>query len=553
MKKTLIYVASAAIMASCSNPQATEKNAATGKQYTSTLDSARAGIYTKVSLSTDLTLLSDEEKQVIGLFIEAAQIMDQIFWQEAFPGSRDSLINGITDENARQFAIVNYGPWDRLDGDISFIKEFGEKPAGSGYYPLDITAEEFEKWNDPEGKSPYTMIRRDDKKQLKAVWYHEYFKKEITQVVALLRKAAGITSDPELKFYLTERALALETDQYTASDIAWLSMKNNHLDLIIGPIENYEDKLMGLKTSHEAYVLVKDMEWSKRLEHYSSLLPGLQKELPCEPAYKKDPVGSQSQLAAYDIIYYAGDCNSGSKTIAVNLPNDETIQQEFGTRRSQLKNAMRAKYDKILVPLADMLIADDQRQHITFDAFFGNVMFHEVAHGLGVKNLVGKSGTVRDALKEQASALEEEKADVLGLWLITKLYERGELKEGVVMDNYVTFLAGIFRSCRFGASSAHGKANMHTFNFLKEKGAFSFDATTGKYRVDFAVMVKAIDELAGLILRYQGNGDYNAVKEMMAKQGVVTDQLEKDLKKANDSGIPVDVVFEQGKDVLKLK
>jgi hypothetical protein len=251
-------------------------------------------------------------------------------------------------------------------------------------------------------------------------------------------------------------------------------------------------------------------------------------------------------------VYYAGDANAGSKAIAINLPNDERVQLEKGTRRLQLKNAMRAKFDEILLPIADVLIADEQRSLINFDSFFSNVMFHEVAHGLGIKNTVNGRGRVRAALQERASALEEAKADVLGLFMIAELASRGELDDENLDDNYVTFLASIFRSVRFGAASAHGRANLMQLNFLAEKGAFSYDADSQTYAVNLEVMGEAVDELAGVILKFQGDGDYDGLGEFMAKYQVVGDGLQEGLDRLRDEGIPVDVVFEQGADVLGL-
>jgi hypothetical protein len=287
------------------------------------------------------------------------------------------------------------------------------------------------------------------------------------------------------------------------------------------------------------------------LARYASLLPQLQTGLPVDAKYKKEKPGSDSQLGAYDVIYYAGDCNAGSKTIAVNLPNDEEVQLKKGTRRLQLKNAMRAKYDRILVPIANELIAADQMQHITFEAFFGNTMFHEVAHGLGIKNTINGKGTVREALQEQYSALEEGKADILGLYMESELYRLGELKEGTIMDSYVTFLAGIFRSVRFGASSAHGKANMLRFNYFKEKGAFT-KGDDGKYRVNPEQMALAVKDLSALILQLQGDGDKDAVAKLMQEKGAIGADLQADLDRLASKNIPVDVVFEQGLRTLGL-
>jgi hypothetical protein len=293
------------------------------------------------------------------------------------------------------------------------------------------------------------------------------------------------------------------------------------------------------------------MEWSKRLEKYAAYLPELQKGLPVPEAYKKEKPGSDTELNAYDVVFYAGDCNAGSKTIAINLPNDEEVQLAKGTRRLQLKNAMRAKFDKILVPIADELINPTQRKHITFDAFFANTMFHEVAHGLGIKNTIDGSGTVRKALKEHASALEEGKADMLGLYMINQLAKKGEL-DGEINDYIVTFMAGIFRSVRFGASSAHGKANMIRFNFFDEMNAFSRDEDTGTYTVNFDNFNKAMDALSKEILTLQGDGNYEGVSDLVSSKGKINAVLQSDLDRLGAKGIPVDIIFEQGVEVLGL-
>ncbi|HPK10868.1 MAG TPA: hypothetical protein PK246_11080, partial [Saprospiraceae bacterium] len=316
-------------------------------------------------------------------------------------------------------------------------------------------------------------------------------------------------------------------------------------DIVVGPIETYEDQLFGYKASHECYVLVKDMEWSKKLSKYAAFLPELQEGLPVDKKYKAETPGNDTELNAYDVVYYAGDCNAGSKTIAINLPNDEEVQLKKGTRRLQLKNAMKAKFDKILVPIADQLIADDQRQYVKFDAFFANTMFHEVAHGLGIKNTINEKGTVREALKEHASALEEGKADMLGLYMVNQLHKKGELS-GDIKDYFVTFMASIFRSVRFGASSAHGKANMIRFNYFLERGAFSKNEETGKYSINFEKFQVAMDQLSELILTLQGDGDYVGVADLVKEKAVISDSLQSDLDKLASLGIPVDVVFDQG-------
>ncbi len=550
-----LLLAGAVALTSCGD--ADEKNGTQSNQdnntqrFESLLDEFPAESYAKVKLTTDLSALSDEDRQIIPLLIEAAKVMDEIFWMQSW-GDREELLNAIDDKQAREYAAINYGPWDRLNGNRPFLSNVGPKPDGAQFYPSDLSKEEFEAWDNPHKSSLYTLIQRNDTGALQHVYYHNAYADQVERVTQLLREAAAITTNASFKFYLEERAKAFETDRYGASDIAWLNLRENTLDVIIGPIETYEDQLFGYKAAHECYVLVKDREWSDRLSRYAKLLHRLQRSLPVDKVYRQDDIGTNAQLNAYDVIYYAGDCNAGSKTIAVNLPNDIEIQQMHGTRRSQLKNAMRAKFDQILVPIADLLIDEEQIKHITFDAFFGNTMFHEVAHGLGIKNTVTGKGSVREALKEQDSALEEGKADVLGLWMVTKLNEWGEYNEGDIMDHYVTFLAGIFRSVRFGASSAHGKANMLRFNYFEEEGAFSYNPETKRYTVNFEAMVAATEKLSDLILRLQGDGDYEGVVDLMKEKGNIGVQLEADLQRVNEAGIPVDVVFEQGVEVLGL-
>ncbi|MDX5348138.1 MAG: Zn-dependent hydrolase [Hymenobacteraceae bacterium] len=507
--------------------------------------------YVSVELTTDLSKLTEKERQMIPLLIEAAQVMDELFWYEAY-GRRDSLLGKLENGAARKYVQINYGPWDRLENNEPFIEGVGPKPAGANFYPTGMTKEAFEQANLKDKTSEYTFLRYDEQGKLITVPYHVQFKEQVQRAADLLKRAAALAEDAGLKKYLNLRAEALLTDNYRPSDLAWMDMKNNTIDVVIGPIETYEDKLFGYKAAHEAYVLVKDQEWSKKLAKYASFLPELQRGLPVADKYKKETPGTDSDLNAYDVIYYAGDCNAGSKTIAINLPNYEQVQLKKGTRRLQLKNAMRAKFDKILVPLADELIAEDQRKHITFDAFFANTMFHEVAHGLGIKNTINNKGTVRDALKEHGSALEEGKADILGLYMITQLHEKGEL-EGNLKDYYTTFLASIFRSIRFGAASAHGKANMVRFNYFEENGAFVRNEKTGTYSVNYDKMRQAMNSLSEKILTLQGEGDYEGVGKLLNEQGQISESLQNDLNRLQKKEIPVDVVFEQGLDVLGLQ
>ncbi len=517
----------------------------------------RLAKYAEVTLTADLSKLSENERKMIPILIDASKEMDAIFWQQAYGNKEELFARGLSDKE-RRYVEINYGPWDRLEDNEPFLPGFGKKPRGANFYPADLTEREFDAWIEehPETAkqltSLYTVVRRDAQGMLVAIPYHLAFPDRTKRTADLLEDAAELAEDAGLKHYLTLRAQALRADDYQESDMAWMDMKTNGLDVVIGPIETYEDKLYGAKAAHEGFVLIKDREWSDRLAKYAELLPALQRGLPVPEKYRAEEPGSNSDLNAYDVVYYAGDCNAGSKTIAINLPNDEEVQLAKGARRLQLKNAMRAKYDQILLPLSDVLIDESQRKHITFDAFFGNIMFHEVAHGLGIKLLIDGSGkTVREALKDESGAIEEGKADILGLFMIAKLYEQGILKKGSLEDHYVTFLAGTFRSVRFGASSAHGKANMLRFNFFEEKGVFTRDPKTGTYFCNFEKMGEAVAELTAIILKLQGDGDYDGAKELIERLGSMSERLEEDLARLSAGGIPVDITFRQGMSVLE--
>lgn len=507
--------------------------------------------YAEVELTADLSKLKGGDRQAIVLLLQAGQIMDDLFWKQVY-GDKDALLAKISDPATKRFAEINYGPWDRLDEDKPFVQGVGPRPLGARFYPEDMTKAEFEAADLPGKDGQYSLIERDTAGKLSVVPYHVAYKAELEQVADLLRQASQVASDKGFRDYLNLRADALLNDEYQASDMAWMDMKSSPIDVVIGPIENYQDALFGTRSAFETFVLVKDVEWSARLAKFAKLLPALQRGLPVDAKYKAEKPGTDADLNAYDAIYYGGDANSGAKTIAINLPNDEEVQLAKGSRRLQLKNVMRAKFDTILEPIADELIATDQQAHISFDAFFQNVMFHEVAHGLGIKNTLDGKGTVREAMTDLAGSYEEGKADILGLYMIGKLGGMGELDASKLDDNYVTFLAGIFRSVRFGASDAHGRANMVAFNFLQEQGAFSRDDATGMYRVDFDKMKAGVDALSAKILSLQGDGDHAGAQAMQDTYGKVGPQLQGDLDRIARKHIPVDIVFKQGKDVLGL-
>ncbi len=528
-----------------------KKKAAEAPQQPESPCKAMVEEYAWFDLTSDLVAgLSENEKQLIPIFVRISEIMDDLFWKQTF-GDK-GLLDTISDEYAKEFAMIQYGPWNRLDANKPFVSGYGEKRLGCCYYPDDITAEEYEAFENADKGSLYTVLRRDDEGKLKSVWYHEEYAAEIGEVCRLLDSAAQLAEDPGMKKYLTERKKAFETDDYLASDLAWMDMKNGRLDFVVGPIENYDDNLNNAKASYEAFIVLKDVERSKELAKFVGMLPGLQKELPCDPKYKTFKPGTSSDMNVYDAVYYAGDCNAGSKTIAINLPNDDRVQAKKGTRRLQLRNAMQAKFEKIMVPIGKLILDEDALQHLKFDAFFWNVTFHEVAHGLGIKETVNGKGSVDEAMKTQRSNWEEAKADILGLFLVCRLIEKGEITNITEEDAITTYIAGLFRSVRFGAGEAHGIANAMCFNYMYAQGAFTRDEN-GVYHIDYAKAKAAMESWAGVILATQGEGDFRFAEKFAKENGVIKPEMQQDIDRINNSGVPRDIRFREGLEVLGLK
>ena len=509
---------------------------------------AKVEEYAQVELKSDLVNnLNDKEKELVKIFFQVGEITDDLFWQQTF-GDKSQL-DTITDSYAKEFAMIHYGAWDRLDNNKPFLTGYGEKPAVCNYYPHDITAEEFDAFEDANKNSWYTVIRRNEDGSLKSVWYHEAYAEEIGRICALLEKAVTLAEDPGLENYLEKRIEAFKTDDYLESDLAWMDMKDSKIDFVTGPIESYDDKFQETKASYESFILLKDEARSKDLAKFVAMLPALQKELPCAPEYKTFVPGTSSDLNVYDAVYYAGDCNAGSKTIAINLPNDERVHALKGTRRLQLRNSMKAKFDKILMPIGQLIVTPEQQKYLNFDAFFWNVTFHEVAHGLGVKQTINTNESVDAVMGTEKTSWEEAKADILGLFMVTKLIEMGEITNITAEDAIATYIAGILRSVRFGAASSHGKANMMCFNYMEKAGAFSRDAK-GQYVIDFGKAKEAMNGWAALILQTQGDGNVEFATKYRAENGGITPVLQADLDKINGAGIPRDITFIQGADIL---
>ena len=528
MKKIYILAAAAIAVAAC-----VQENGALKEKVES---------YAVVEVTSPLyDALSENDKKIVDLFRQAGEIMDGLFWKQTFGDKAE--IEAFPDGYAKQYAMINYGPWDHLDGNAPFVEGYGEKPLGCRYYPQDMTMKEWEAFDDPDKLSLYTVIRRDENGALKTVWYREEYKAELDKVCALLEEAASLTGNEGMRNYLTERVKAFRTDDYLASDMAWMDMKDCNMEIVIGPIENYDDHLFEAKAAYECFILLKDEKRSANLAKYVALLPTLQQMLPCAPEYKTFVPGTSSDLNVYDAIYYAGDCNAGSKTIAINLPNDERVHAAKGARRLQLYNSMMAKFDKIVVPIGEVLMDPAQMKYLSADAFFWNVTFHEVAHGLGVKQTVNGKGTVDEAMGSEKTTWEEAKADILGLFMVSRLVDMGEITDITKEESVATFISGIVRSVRFGSASSHGKANMMCYNYMEEQGAFSRNEE-GRYVIDFEKAAAAIDSWAALILETQATGDFEFAQKYAAEHASITDALANDIAKVNEAGIPRDIVFD---------
>lgn len=508
--------------------------------------------YADVELTTDLSVLSKNQKEMLPHLFEAAKIIDELYWIQTC-GDKEKYLHSITNEKIRKYFHINYGPWDRLNGMKPFVDDIGAKPKGANFYPEDMTYQEFDAFDNLKKFDSYTLVRRNEVSGLQTVPYHKAYKDKLEKIAELMKQAASLAEDSDFENYLFKRADALLNDDYYQSNIAWMMMKDNVVDFIVGPIEDIDDRLYYSKASYQSMVLVRDVESSKNMEKYSLLVPYLQKNLPVDEKYKKEFPGALSDIMVYDVIYCSGNWNAGSKKIAITLPRDGRVQLEVGSRKLQFKNVMEAKFEKILKPIAHLLIDKDQRKHVKFDAFFQNTMFYEVGSALGLKNMVTQKGPVRDGLKDQYNVIEECKNDILSLFFLTKLHEMGELKEADLMDNYVTYMADIFRSVRFGISNDQGVANMIRFYYFKEKGAFTRNIKLGTYKIDFEKMQKTMLQLAEEILLIQGDGNYDAAKKLVDQKGYIRDELLDDLYRIQKENIPKDVVFEQGLDVLGLE
>lgn len=515
---------------------------------------ARLAKYAQVEVSSDLPDLTPAQNQVLGKLIEAARLMDLAFWKQADkdgPALRETLrvSSAELDKLRLHFLEINKGRFDRQAENEPFIGD-EPKPAGAAFWPEDLTREELESYVEahPEQRdelySLTTVVRREGE-GLRAIPYHEFYAEYLEPAAKLLREAAALSDHEGFKRYLELRAEALVADDYFESDMAWMDLRDNRLDIVIGAIEPYEDGLMNLKGSYGAFVLARDEAAGRELDAYIRAMDDMQKALPVDERFKRRAVMLGSSVGVFTLVFCAGDGEAGIKTIAISLPNDERVREAKGTRKIMLRNAIGAKFDKILMPIAERLLAAEQLPLVDSDIFFSNILLHEIAHSLGNDFVLDENGERTEtkidvALRNHSTAVEECKADIGGLYSADVLIAAGVLPEGKRESIAATFLAGIFRSVRFGATSAHGMANAIELNWLLEKGGIILDRD-GRWRVAPEKFASAVESLLSELLTIQYLGDYQRAEELVGKYATLPDGLTKSL--AGMSDIPVDIEF----------
>ena len=505
--------------------------------------SRKVADYALVTVETpDLSGITDNGKEVLNLYRFAADEVNSIYWEQYF-GDKDTLMGMLSDPVQKTFAEINYGPWDRADGK-SFVNGYADRLPGAGFYPADMTVEEFEAWDNPDKLSPYTMIRRAEDGSLQAVWYHDAYEEHIHKIANYLKAAADITIKPSVKEYLLSKSQALQTDNYYQSSLKWLEMDDSKMDLVIGPNETADDQLFGIKRSYEAFVLLKNEARTAELMQYVSRISEFQENLPGAPAYKTFQPGTGSNIFSCNALYYAGKANAGIKVMALNLPFDSDVQRDKGTRTILLENVIRAKFNSIVAPAGEVLLTSDDAMHLSSDAFYWNVVFREVAHGLGVKETVNGLGSVEEALGNQALTFEEVKSLAAGVLMVCQLQSHFDIHHIFTKeDALTTFFSSLVRAERFGEGSALGRANTIIYNYLREAGAFERNAS-GQYSLDCGKMENALANLTALVLETQATGNKAFATRFEDKYSKRSDDYKADLMNLGLEKIPVDIRFD---------
>jgi hypothetical protein len=509
--------------------------------------------FAPTTVTADVSSLSAGDRKALMKIIEAARLLDPLFLRQVWSGN-DALLKKLEQDKSPQgrerlhYFRINNGPWSRLDSNEPFIEGVPrEKPPGGNFYPEDMTKQEFESWT--QGLSGaekehatgfFYTIRRDAGGKLKSVPYNEEYREFLVPAAKLLREAAALTTNDTLRNFLTKRADAFASNDYYESDVAWMDL-DAPIDLTIGPYETYEDEVFSYKAAFEAYVNLRDEAETNKLKKFSQYLQELEDHLPIDAQYRNPKLGAASPIRVVNEVFAGGEGNSGVQTAAYNLPNDERVVQEKGSKRVMLKNVQDAKFNQTLIPISKVVLAAIDERNISFDAFFTHILMHELMHGLGPHNIKvdGHETTVRKQLKELSSAFEEAKADISGLWALQYLIDKGVIDKGMERTLYTTYLASAFRSVRFGITEAHGKGVAMQFNYLMDEGAFKHDERTGRFSVDQSKIKEAVRKLTHDIMTIQAEGSYTKAKEMLDKYGVIRPPMQKAMDSL--SSVPVDI------------
>ena len=563
MRYRMILTAGALALALCCDSLAVNAVAAQKKRRPpAKTTAARASLNAKIRrfaptvLTADASRLSTGDRRALAKIIEAAKLMDPLYLKQVWSGNPALLARLQRDKSASGSARLHYfrinvGPWSRLDGNEPFIEGVpGQKPHHANYYPDDMTKEEFNTWVQgltEEEKARATgffhLIRRDAASgKLRTVPYSTEYREFLEPAARLLREAAGLTTNETLKSFLSKRADAFLSDDYYESDVAWMDL-DAPIDVTIGPYETYEDELFNYKAAFEAYVTLRDEAESAKLAKFSGYLQDLEDNLPLEARYRNPKLGAASPIRVVNEVFSSGEGNRGVQTAAFNLPNDERVVKEKGSKRVMLKNVQEAKFKKTLIPISRVVLAPAERSALSFESFFTHILAHELMHGLGPHNInaggTQEETTVRKQLKELSSAIEEAKADITGLWALQHLMDKGMVEKSMERSMYTTFLASCFRSVRFGITEAHGKGIAVQFNYLTDEGAIKYDESSGTFRIDESRIKEAVSKLTREILTLQAEGSYAKAKAMLDKYGVIRPPMQRALDRLSD--VPVDI------------
>ena len=545
MRKLIYFIILGIGVFSCSNDDNKTKEKITENQETKTQLTIQDRInqYAPIKLNPDTASLTDKQKKFLQLLIEASSYVNDILWLQNF-GDKQEILSKITDKDTLTYVKINFGPWDYVRNNEPFITGYGKKPAGANFYPNDIKYLPFIQMPFSDKLSMHTIIKRNpEDNTLYTVPYNEAYKEQIEKITKKLQEAIQYCDNEQFKKYLEEKIKTLQTDDYYTSDALWMDIKDRKIDIIIGAYDTELDKFLNLKAAYEAFVMIRNDEWTNKLASYIKLLPTLQKSLPVEDSYKNQKLAIGTDMVVCDLVYVGGYSDFGPKQIAITRPMEGKVTMEKGTRKIQFMNVTNAKFQKILYPIAQLLVDSSQAQKVSTKAFFESNFFFEISEGLILKKTINNKGTVKSALKDFYNIARNIHNDVMRLYLLSILANHKELDVDIE-SSYVTYLADMFRSIRFGTAHSQAKAAIINLNFFLEKGAITKNKKTGKYKIDYDKMKKAVKEQTYNILIIEGNGDYKSLKEMYNKYSYLNKDIEKDIAKVNNSNIPIDIRFE---------